>query len=98
MDINTAHTTIALLAEAWPNCFAVQFRGRKPLKIGIGKDIAAATAEAITPNELEAALGLYTKQLGYLKALKEGAVRVDLNGAPAGTVTAGQAAMARRHI
>ena len=98
MNINTAHATIELLASTWPACFAVKFRDRKPLKIGIAKDVAAATEGAITPEELEAAFGLYTRQTGYLKALKEGAVRVDLDGNPAGTVTAEQAAMARRHI
>jgi ProP effector len=98
MKIDTAHATIELLATIWPTCFAVRFRDRKPLKVGIAKDVAAAVAGAITPAELDAAFALYTRQLGYLRALQEGAVRVDLNGNAAGAVTADQAAMARRHI
>ena len=59
-----------------------------PLKVGIGKEIAAATEGAVTPEELDAALRIYTGSKMYLKKLKEGAERVDLGGNPAGTVTA----------
>jgi ProP effector len=98
MNLNAVHATIELLAATWPRCFAIKFRDRKPLKVGIANDVAAAATRAITAAELDAAFALYTRQAGYLKVLKEGAVRVDLEGAPAGTVTAEQAAMARRHI
>jgi ProP effector len=98
MNFNTAHATIELLAATWPACFAVSFRDRKPLKIGIGKEVAALVEGAVTQEELDAALGLYTRQKAYLKALKEGAARVDLDGNPAGVVTAAEAALARRHI
>jgi ProP effector len=97
-NINSAHATFALLAEAWPRCFAIIFRDRKPLKVGIGKDIAKATEGVLTPEELDAALTLYTGSKPYLRAMTEGAARVDLEGNTAGTVTAGQAATARCRI
>ena len=97
-NINEAYATVELLAATWPKAFSVEFAGRKPLKVGISKDIAAATEGAITAEELEAAMNLYCGHKGYLKKLREGAQRVDLDGTPAGVVSAEQAAMARRRI
>ena len=97
-DTTTAYATIELLASTWPKCFSAPLTGRRPLKVGIGKEIAAVAEGTSTPGELDAALRLYTTQKGYLRTLKEGALRVDLDGNPAGTVTAAQAANARRHI
>ena len=93
-----AYATIALLASTWPRCFSAPISGRRPLKVGIGKEIAAATEGAITPEELDAALRLYVTHKGYLRKLREGVQRVDLDGNPAGTVTAEQAATALRHV
>jgi ProP effector len=98
MDRTTAYATIELLAATWPNCFAVKYRDRRPLKIGIADDVAAAVEGAITSDELDAAFAVYTRQPGYLRGLKGGAARVDLDGNPAGAVTAEQAATARRHL
>jgi ProP effector len=94
--LKATYATIELLAATWPHCFALKFENRKPLKIGIRVDAAAATKGAITPEELAAAFALYTRQAGYVRALKEGAVRVDLDGNPAGVVTAIEAAHAQR--
>jgi ProP effector len=98
MNLTTAYATIELLASTWPNCFAVKFRDRRPLKIGIADDVAAAVEGAITSEELDAAFAVYTRQTGYLRALRQGAARIDLDGNPAGVVTADQAATARRHF
>ena len=98
MDLTTAYAVIQLLASTWPKAFSVEFAGRKPLKTGIGREVADALDGAVTPAELAAAFALYTRQAGYLTKLKEGAVRVDLEGAVAGIVTAAEAAHARRHI
>ncbi|HEY1244031.1 MAG TPA: ProQ/FinO family protein [Hyphomicrobiaceae bacterium] len=97
-DTKAAYATVELLAATWPKAFSVEFAGRKPFKVGISKDIAAATEGAITPEELETAMSLYCNGKPYLKKLKEDAERVDLDGHPAGTVTADQAANARRRI
>lgn len=97
-SIKDVYATIALLAATWPKTFSVEFAGRKPLRVGIGKHIAAATEGAITTAELEAAMDLYCSHKSYLKKLREGAERVGLDGSPAGVVTAAQAANARRRI
>lgn len=98
MSLKAAYATIELLASTWPKAFNVKFADRQPLKIGIGKDVAAAVEGAITSDELGAAFALYTRQAGYLTKLKEGAIRVDLDGQSAGLVTAAEAAHARCQI
>src|SRR5262245_33208459 len=98
MDIAITHAAIGLLAATWPRCFTTGLTNRKPLKIGIGKELAVAVEGALTPEELDAALRLYTAQKAYLRTLKDGAQRVDLDGSPAGIVTPEQAATARQRI
>jgi ProP effector len=97
-NIKEAYATLELLAATWPNCFSVKLADRRPLKVGIAKDIATAAEGAITPEELGAALHVYTSHKRYLRTLQEGAQRVDLDGNAVGTVTAEQAAAARRRI
>jgi ProP effector len=96
--IKAVYATVELLATTWPKAFSVEFAGRKPLKVGISRDIAAATEGAITPEELDAAMNLYCSHKGYLTKLRARAQRVDLDGSPAGEVTPVQAAYARRRI
>jgi ProP effector len=80
---NKADAALALLCERWPKCFFI-FPGRRlPLKIGIHKDIPDGLIE---PKILRLAFRLYVNNPGYLNAMRLGAVRVDLNGAPAGKV------------
>jgi ProP effector len=102
VEPNTTATAIALLAETYPRCFAVYQARRRPLKIGIHKDILRELDGALTPDELSAALRYYTGNKHYLLALRPGAQRVDLDGEPAGAVTEDQAqaaaaALARRY-
>jgi sRNA-binding protein len=97
-DFTAAHATIDLLAATWPACFATKPDERRPLAVGIGQEITAATEGAITSEELNATLRLYVGHKRYQRALKEGAQRVDLEGYPAGAVTAEQAAKARQRI
>ena len=47
---------------------------------------------------IASALRTYTRSVGYLKTLKAGAVRIDLEGNPVGTVTAADEADAERKI
>jgi ProP effector len=86
---------IALLAELWPNCFSVYEGRRRPLKIGIHKDILAAVNGALTPLELGKALGAYCSNKVYLGHTRKGAWRLDLDGKPAGIVTADEEAHAK---
>ena len=88
------HEGIAQLAELYPNCFR---QPGQPLKIGIHNDIIARHPE-LQPGRIASALTTYTRSVGYLKTLKAGAVRIDLEGNPVGTVTAADEADAERQI
>jgi ProP effector len=85
---------IAILAEFWPNCFAVYEQRRRPLKIGIHDDLTAAAAGAVTSAEIALALRFYTSNLAYLRACYAGADRIDLEGQVVGRVTEHEAAAA----
>jgi ProP effector len=89
-----ATTIIGVLADLYPKTFTLYMWRRAPLKIGVFHDLLSATAGAITPNELHAALHRYCTSTGYLAAMREGAGRLDLNGNIVGTVTAEEAAHA----
>ena len=87
---------LELLSERWPKVFRSWPQPPVPLKIGIRNDIAAALGESVTPVALTAALNRWCRSLAYLKAIAQvGAVRVDLQGQPAGSVTPEEAALAR---
>jgi sRNA-binding protein len=82
-----AEPLIALLAERFPNAFVVYGPRRKPLKVGIYKDLLAALDGAVTPAELSIALAFYVGNVGYLRSMRVGAWRVDLDGKPMAAVT-----------
>ena len=90
--------TITALAEAFPQCFAVFEQRRRPLKLGIHNDVLGALDGAITPAECAAALHFYTGNYCYLRACREGASRVDLNGGVVGHVSAEEAAHAKQRL
>jgi ProP effector len=90
-DIKRIHATIADLAGRWPKCFSVLETRRRPLKLGIHEDIAAAAPD-LDPTDLSNALRYYVGNLFYLNACTIGAPRVDLNGDACGEVTAEQVA------
>jgi ProP effector len=90
-DIDTA---LALLTEAFPQTFVLEkYRPHRPLKVGIAADIPAR-CPAVERRVLSAALSAYARRVMYLRALVAGAARVDLDGNPAGEVTAGDAEFA----
>jgi ProP effector len=100
MTLATIQAAIALLAEAFPQCFAAHAARRQPLKLGIHADIALAGV--MTAREMKVALRYYTGNAAYLRSIRQGAPRVDLEGKPAGTVTAedeqaAKAKLAARH-
>ena len=88
------HEAIAQLAALFPSCFR---QPCEPLKIGIHNDIIARHPE-LRPSVLANALKAYTRSLGYLETIKAGAARIDLEGNPAGTVTAADEENAKRKI
>ena len=79
---------ISLLAAKFPKCFAVPDTRRRPLKVGIDADLLAALDGTIRRTELIRALATYCSSDGYLERVLTGAGRVDLEGKPAGTVSA----------
>jgi ProP effector len=79
---------ISVLAAKFPKCFAVPDTRRRPLKVGIDADLLAALGGAIRRTELIRALAMYCSSEGYLERVLTGAWRVDLQGKPAGVVSA----------
>jgi hypothetical protein len=79
---------LALLCELFPKTFVRHEARRRPLKIGIRDDLRAALDGAITDAELRRALQVYCSNKVYRSRLSAGATRIDLNGQPAGTVSA----------
>lgn len=76
------HALLNQWYERYPNAF---FKGHtKPLKVGIHQDLAEREN---WPNKLiRRALANYVNLPRYIKAVREGAERVDLDGQPAGKV------------
>ena len=73
----------ALLAARWPEVF--DLANVRPLKIGIHKDIMQA---GVGQNLTRLTLCAYVATAEYRETLLQpGAVRIDLNGQPAGVVT-----------
>ena len=84
-DINAA---LAHLAEVFPQTFVLEkHRPHRPLKVGIAADISAR-CPAVERHVLGAVLSVYARRVMYLQSLAAGAARVDLDGNPAGEVTA----------
>jgi len=72
---------IAYLAEKFPKCFSIK-GPVKPLKIGIFQDLAVKLTEdeTVSKTRLRQALRHYTSSWRYLKVIKVGASRVDVDG------------------
>ena len=81
---------ILVLAETYPACFDGENPDR--LKLGIHHDLMAAGFEKAA---VKRTLARYCNRPRYRKALRAGAIRIDLQGQPAGVVTAAEAETAR---
>jgi sRNA-binding protein len=91
-------TDLTILVEAFPRCF---FRGehlRQPLKVGILHELLAHPNLGISRVRLRRIMGAYANSQGYLTNTVEGAVRIGLDGQPAGAVTAGEAERAHGRL
>lgn len=77
----TSKEVIAYLAEKFPACFSIT-GAAKPLKIGIFQDLAERLAEDdfVSKTRLRQSLRHYTSSWRYLKSVKLGSHRVDLDG------------------
>ncbi|MDP2560377.1 RNA chaperone ProQ [Psychrobium sp. 1_MG-2023] len=72
---------IALLAEQFPQCFSLKGEA-KPLKIGLFQELSERLAEdeRVSKTQLRGAIRHYTTSWRYLRCIKAGAKRVDLDG------------------
>jgi len=95
LDLRKA--TIARLAQLYPACFYAARQQRRPLKIGIRRELAALDL-GIGRRELDSALPWYVNGIGYLRSLRVGVDRIGLNGAPAGVVSEADEAHAREKL
>src|SRR5215813_10296439 len=89
---HSAAAVLELLCAQFPRCFFHDEARRQPLKVGIHNDVLLALGDAVTPSELARALQIYVNNRIYQSRLRLSATRIDLNGEPAGTVSAAEAA------
>lgn len=87
---------LELLYDAAPAAFSRS--APRPLKVGIERDLIRLVRGGIEPHELTAALKAYTGSPAYVQALRSGATRVGVDGAPAGVVTASEAHAAAEEL
>ena len=88
--------TLAVLAERFPQAFVLKGQ-RRPLKIGIDRDLAVA-ATNLSSTAIKHALRYYAASSSYRLGLAQGRERVDLAGVPAGVVSVEVAAAARAKV
>jgi sRNA-binding protein len=100
MERDDLERGVEALSETYPKAFFVNPRLRRPLKIGIAKDIKADLAadpdSELKFYDINQVLAWYTNHVGYQYACSfAGARRVDLDGTQGGTVTASEAREAK---
>jgi ProP effector len=88
---------IARLAETWPQTFFVYQKRRRPLALKIHIEVLSALGD-ITPRQLSAAFRVYCGNYEYLRACREGAGRVDLDGNVVGVVSAEEAQLCASRV
>ncbi len=86
---------VELLKAHFPNCFR-ENKDLLPLKVGIKQDLVKllSSRDDITINDkacMVNSLSYYVNSAGYHKNMVEGAQRIDLDGNPAGAVSAEEA-------
>ena len=90
--------TLLTLRQKFPKAFArLSDYKRRPLKIGIHLDIAAALPD-LDPIGISRALRFYVSDIRYHRACIEGAERIDLDGNPAGVVSQTEAGNSARSV
>jgi len=88
---------IGKLQKRFPAAFPKNPAPKVPLKIGVLADLLSHAEElALNEAQIREAVSTWCRGSRYWACLVDGAARVDLEGAPAGSVTARDAAFARR--
>ncbi len=90
---------IAYLAEKFPSCFSIKGPA-KPLKVGIFQELAEMLSDddVVSKTRLRQALRHYTSSWRYLKSVKLGAFRVDIDGNQAAEIDQEQADYAAKTL
>jgi ProP effector len=94
--VTKVETAVAELAAALPAAFTLDPTLVRPVKLGIKDDVFARSD--VSHRRVSAALRCYCNSVHYLRASTEGAVRINLTGEPAGTVTATEARHATERL
>ncbi|MBR9727852.1 RNA chaperone ProQ [Shewanella intestini] len=83
--LTDTNAILAYLYETFPLCF-IKEGETKPLKIGLFQDLAERLADdsKVSKTQLRVALRRYTSSWRYLKGIKAGVQRVDLDGIECG--------------
>ncbi|WP_298770634.1 RNA chaperone ProQ [uncultured Shewanella sp.] len=83
--LTDTNAILAYLYETFPLCFVAEGE-TKPLKIGLFQDLAERLSDdsKVSKTQLRIALRRYTSSWRYLKCIKPGVQRVDLEGQPCG--------------
>ena len=95
VDAAVTARVIAMLIERFPQAFSLDERQKKPLKVGIFRDLMLALDGSVNEFALSTALAAYCSTLGYLKRCREGRKRINLAGEWVGEVSAAEAKFAR---
>jgi hypothetical protein len=91
-EVARADAVIAALARLWPKCFFTAPSKRRPLMIGIDRELIvllrpAIDAGRVSENDIRLALKRYTTDDAYLRrCIKRLASRIGLNGEKTGIV------------
>lgn len=90
---------ISYLTEKFPACFSIEGKV-KPLKVGIFQDLAERLAEdeTVSKTRLRQALRHYTSSWRYLKSIKKGVFRVDIDGNDVAEIDEEQASYALKTL
>jgi len=89
---------ITLLATRFPKTFFVHEAHRRPLKVGIHRDIGAVLGDVVDRRTLHAVLRYYVSNIAYRKSQQAGVDRIDLDGNAAGVVTELEAVNAQKGV
>jgi len=92
-----ARPIISMLCEKFPHAFFMFEQRRRPLALGIHKEVALAMP-TLTKEQISAAMRSYVANIAYCRACREGAARVNLMGHEVGVVTAAEADNAAARI
>jgi len=88
-------STIEVLAQTFPKAFFIYEKRRRPLKDNVCIDILPRVEDTIAGPELRRAVDHYCGNAAYLRTLVKGTPKIDLQGRPAGTVTAAEEVVAK---